>query len=137
MQLTENFSFEEMIFSATARLRKIDNNPDHIQAVNIKTLCEQILQPIRNKFGRALKITSGFRTEKLNRAVGGAKNSQHLKGEAADMVSDNNRELWNLICQMIEAGEIIVGQLIDEKNLRWIHISLPDSNHQNQILHLP
>ena len=136
MKLTENFTLEELIASPTATLKGINNSPDKSQIATLKRLCEEILQPIRNKFGRAIKITSGFRSERLNKAVRGASSSQHVNGEAADIVSEDNRALWNLICRMIKDGEIRVGQLIDEKNLRWIHISLPDSRHFNQILHL-
>ena len=81
-------------------------------------------------------MTSGFRSGKLNKAVRGSATSQHLKGEAADIVSDDNEGLWHLICEMILNGEIAVGQLIDERNLSWIHVSLPDGRHYNQILHL-
>lgn len=136
MQLTQNFSLQEMIYSPTANLRGINNTPGEAHLANLTQLCRKVLQPIRFRFQKPIKITSGFRSPKLNQVVGGAKTSQHLKGEAADIISDNNAELWDLICSMILNNEITVGQLIDEKNLRWIHISLPDSLHTNQILHL-
>ena len=136
MKLTENFTMEEICLSSIARNYGIDNIPDDIQSERLKRLCEEILQPIRNRYGKVIKITSGFRSEKLNNAVSGSKTSQHLKGEAADIICNNNSELWNLILNMIHDGEIKVGQLIDEKNLQWIHISLPNSRHINQILHL-
>lgn len=136
MKLTENFTMEEMCSSSIARIQGLPNSPDHIQAGRLKRLCEEILQPVRNKFGKAIIITSGFRSERLNKAVRGSKTSQHLSGEAADIVCCNNSELWDIICNMILQGEIKVGQLIDEKNLRWIHISLPNSRYTNQILHL-
>lgn len=136
MQLTENFTLEEMTFSSTAKIKGISNIPNPQEMLSLKRLCNEILQPIRSKFGNAITITSGFRSEKLNQAVRGSMSSQHVKGEAADIVSCDNKKLWDLICGMIRRGEINVGQLIDEKNLRWIHISLPDSTHYNQILHL-
>lgn len=136
MNLTQNFTLEEMVFSAKAILHKIDNTPNAQQVNNIKRLCVEILQPIRERLGEALKVTSGFRTPMLNNFIHGSVTSQHLTGEAADIVCSDNRRLWNIICEMIITGEISVGQLIDEKNLSWIHISLPDSRHHNQILHL-
>jgi len=78
----------------------------------------------------------------LNNAVGGAKSSQHCKGEAADIrsVSDSiqdNKELFNLILNMINKGEIKVGQLIDEYGYNWVHVSLPRVGKvNNQILHI-
>lgn len=125
-----------MIASSIAKLKGIDNIPNTQTTESLKRLCEEILQPIRNKFGKPITITSGYRSSVLNTAIGGSKSSQHIKGEAADIVCNDNRALWNLIYKMILNKEIRVGQLIDEKNLRWIHISLPDSTHCNQILHL-
>lgn len=135
MQITKNFSYEELINSATAKIKKIDNTPNEEQKQNLIKLAKEILQPIRDKFNKPITITSGFRSEKLNKAVRGSKTSQHLKGEAVDIISSNNKELWNLIVSMIKNNEIEVGQLINEKNLSWIHISLP-YNKKNQILRL-
>lgn len=136
MKLTTNFTLEELISSSIAQLKGIDNIPGEKEINNLKCLCEEILQPIRSKFGKPIKITSGFRSFTLNQAVKGSKTSQHLLGEAADIVCEDNKALWNLICNMILNHEIIVGQLIDERNLSWIHISLPSSVNRNRILHL-
>ena len=136
MNLSKNFTLEEFTASSTAKYRKINNIPDSESIKNLGNLCQKILQPIRDKFGKPIRITSGYRNKKLNHAVRGSSSSQHLKGEAADIISDNNKELWDVICAMLLNGEIAVGQLIDEKNLSWIHISLPIKGHYNQILHL-
>lgn len=136
MNLSENFTLEELTASYTARSRKINNTPDEMQIENLTRLCVEILQPIRNHWGNPLSVTSGFRSPELNRVVGGSVTSQHLKGEAADIISSDNRKLWKLITEMIKKGEIRVGQLIDEKNLSWIHISLPSGTRLNQTLRL-
>lgn len=137
MQITKNFSFEELTFSATARQKGIPNLPNPPQIENLRKLCEKVLQPVRDNFGAPITVTSGFRSTALNKAVGGASGSQHLKGEAADIICYDNRRLWNLMCRMVRDGEMHVGQLINEKNLKWIHVSLPDASHSNQIFHLP
>lgn len=134
--LSKNFTLEELTASATAKIRNIRNIPSPLHLLNLVRLCREVLQPIRDKYGKSIKVTSGYRSETLNKALGGVKTSQHLKGEAADITSADNHELWDIICKMILEGEISVGQLIDEKNLKWIHISVPDSGHRNQILHL-
>ena len=134
MKLSENFTLEEMISSSTASKRNIPNLPEHEQIANLRRLCIEILQPVRNAFGKPLTVTSGFRSQALNKAVGGSLSSQHLQGEAADLVSRDNKKLWSTIIGMIKSGEIEVGQLINEKNLKWIHISLPSERHHNQIL---
>ena len=80
----------------------------------------------------------GYRNPKVNRLVGGSSSSQHIKGEAADITvgsKDGNKKLFDMIVQMIEDKEISVGQLIDESDYKWLHISLP-YRKVNQILHL-
>lgn len=130
MKLSENFSLEEMVASNTAKAKKIDNTPNETVIKNLKHLCETVLQPIRNKYGETIKISSGYRCPKLNTAVGGAKTSKHQTGEAVDIQCSDNKKLWDLIVNMIKDGEITVGQLIDEKKLHWIHLS---SGNKNQI----
>ena len=142
MNFSKNFTYEEMIRSATASRLKIDNTPNKVQKEKLEQLANDILQPIRDKYGKPLIVTSAFRCEKLNKAVGGAKASQHCKGEAADIrsVSDSikdNKEIFDLIKSMMDKGEIKVGQLIDEYNYNWVHVSLPRiGKTNNQILHI-
>ena len=133
MKLSENFTLEEMVASATARKYGIINIPDKLQKENLRRLCVDILQPIRDRISLPIIVTSGFRSMKLNNAVGGSPSSQHLKGEAADIICVDNSQLWKIILDMIGKGEIKVGQLINEKNLSWIHISLPTDGKLNQI----
>lgn len=136
MKLSENFTLEELVASSTAKERNIPNVPDVEQIVNLCKLCIMVLQPIRDKLKTSIRVKSGFRSEALNKVVGGTATSQHLKGEAADIICNNNKLLWNTIVSMIQERKIVVGQLIDEKNLSWIHISLPTQRHNNQILRL-
>lgn len=84
MKLTENFSFEEFIASSTAERLCIDNMPDEEQQKNLCFLATQ-LQEVRTKFGSPIIVTSGFRSSRLNRKVGGLINSFHLRGLAADV----------------------------------------------------
>ena len=138
MKLSKNFSLNELIHSSTANYHKVDNIPDRWELENLKKLCHDILQPIRNKWGDSIFVTSGYRNPILNRLVGGASNSQHMLGEAADLTTgskSSNKKLFNMILQMIKDGEITVGQLISEKDYSWIHISLPYKK-VNQVLHL-
>lgn len=136
MKLSKNFTLEELIYSSTADARGIHNYPDNQSINNLKKLCIEILQPIRDKYGKPIYINSGYRNPALNRAMKGSQTSQHLTGSAADIDVANNKELWDVIVKMIENGEITVGQLIDEKKLSWIHISLPTPYKKNQILKL-
>lgn len=139
MKLSNNFKLEELIESSTAIHYKINNYPSPTEIDNLRKLCETILQPIRDKFGKAIYVTSGYRNPILNRKVKGSPSSQHIKGEAADITSIDNRMLWDMIVEMINNKEITVGQLIwecgDEESPDWIHISLPYKK-TNEILYL-
>lgn len=138
---TKNFSYDELIASATAKRLGIDNTPSYEEKEKLRKLAIEILQPIRDKWKGVIVVNSAYRSEALNKAVGGVKNSQHRLGEAADIKvggKDKNKKLFNLIYKMISTGELKVGQLIDEYNFQWIHVSLPRNNGKpnNQILHI-
>lgn len=141
MDISKNFTLRELARSATADRLGIDNSPSKAITANLQELCQTVLQPIRDKWGEPIIVTSGYRCPKLNAAVGGAKASQHMLGQAADIhsVSDkvsDNYKLFEVIRQMVEKGEIKVGQLIDEYGYNWIHVSTPHLKHNNQIKHI-
>ena len=104
---------------------------------HIKELAE-LLQKIRDKYGYPINVNSGYRCLALNNAVGGSKTSQHVIGQAADIVATGGRtnaHLFNVIKEMIDSGEIQVGQLIWEYGTKqepnWVHVSLPYSKVNN------
>ena len=138
MRLSDNFTLEEMVRSTTAEAKGIKNIPSQDEIENLKELAVNVLQPIRDKYGKPIYINSGYRCPQLNRAVGGVNNSQHLcqRGAAADIRSEDNKELWDLIVGMVDNKEIEVDQLIDESNLSWIHISYNKGKNRKQILML-
>ena len=138
MNITLNFTREELVASATATRLKIDNTPSKDEEIKLSHLASFILQPLRDRYGKPIRISSGYRCKALNKAVNGVPTSQHLKGEAADINNGvaENKKIFHLAKQMIDEGQLEVGQLIDEKGFSWIHISLPDKKHRNQILHL-
>lgn len=136
MRLSKDFTLEEFTSSSIAKRFSIPNIPGPEQISNMQRLCNDILQPIRDRLVSPIRVTSGFRSRELNKKAGGSKTSQHILGQAADIVCFDNRRLWHLIASMIEKGEITVGQLINERNLSWIHISLPYPGKKNQIFSL-
>lgn len=139
-QFTKNFSYDELIASATAKRLGLDNTPSPEEKEKLRKLAEDILQPIRDRWRSPIVVNSAFRSEAVNKAVGGVPTSQHRLGEAADIKvggKDRNKKLFKAIYNMISKGEIKVGQLIDEYNYQWIHVSLPRTNKpNNQILHI-
>jgi uncharacterized protein YcbK (DUF882 family) len=141
MNITKNFTLEELTKSATADRLKINNEPAEQELNNLLVLCRDILQPIRDAYGKTIIVSSGYRCAKLNKAVGGSKTSQHVKGEAADIhtTSDtkaSNKALFELILDMVQKDKITVGQLINEYDYNWIHVSLPTKEHKNQIFNI-
>ena len=136
MYITTNFTLEELYKSSTSSKLGINNVPNKDVSNNLMILAVKILQPLREAYGKPITVTSGYRSLELNKAVKGSSTSQHLKGEAADLVTDNNKKLFEVAKRLIDEGKIKVGQLIDEYNYKWIHISLPNNKHNNQILHL-
>lgn len=111
MNITSNFTREELIASATARKLKIDNTPNKEQEAKLYLLAYYILQPIRDEYKKPIKISSGFRCPELNKAVNGVKTSQHLKGEASDLNNgvSENKKIFDIASKLIKQGKIEVG----------------------------
>lgn len=133
------FSIEELCASDTARRRGIDNTPDAAKRQKLQTLIEQLLDPIRAVWRNPITVNSGYRSPKLNAAVGGVSTSQHLRGEAADIsvrTPAENKRLFDKIVELQKDGRIAFDQLIDESGYKWIHISYRAGANRNQILHL-
>jgi len=109
MNLSRNFTLSELTKSDTAIRKGINNNPNAEQIEKLKALCENILQPVRDHFGR-VKITSGFRSEELCLAIGSSVNSQHAKAEAADFecIGVDNAELFDWIKNNLTPDQLIL-----------------------------
>ena len=140
------FSIGELCRSNVADLKGIPNHANTYQKMNLEKLILRVLDPIRSLYGKPIYVNSGFRCEKLNELVGGAKNSSHLQGKAADITAGNpkeNKKLWDVIMFLFQEGDIEFDQLINEKPVyvkdvgdcpSWIHISYNEDNNRGQIL---
>ena len=127
------FSIEELIRSAKAKELGIDNTPTEDVIANLTMLVENVLDKARIGIGAPIIVNSGYRCEELNKAVGGKKNSQHKKGEAADITtgtSYGNMCLFNFIKDNLEFD-----QLIDEKHYQWVHVSFRKGRNRQEVLH--
>ena len=133
------FSISELTASATARREGIDNTPTESAYHLLNVLVEQLLDPIREVWGKPIVVSSGYRCKELNALVGGVKNSHHLLGCAADLIAgsrDDHRRLFRMIVQMQQEGKLRFTQLIAEDNYRWLHISYVPSDLRCQVLEL-
>ena len=135
MKTPKYFDLEELLYSSTALNKKIQNLPSWTIVENLNRLATEILDVVREEYGSAVYVSSGYRSDKLNAAVNGSKTSQHRKGEAADIYAKDTKRLFEVCKRLIDEGRISVGQLIDENNYSWVHISLPTLKENNQILH--
>jgi hypothetical protein len=129
-------TIEELIKSDTAKSNKISNIPSSWEKDCLIALIENVLDPLREAYGKPIIVTSGLRCEKLNNLVKGAKTSQHRFGQAADIRSkedtkEENKKLFDLIIKL----NLPFDQLIDEKTYSWIHISF-SKKPRKQVLHL-
>jgi hypothetical protein len=128
MRLSDNFTLEEMCATGTG----IDNTPTQTEIKNISELVKNVLQPLRNEVGQ-IHINSGFRSQNVNKMVGGVPSSQHTTGEAADISGSDNAKIFNTI-----RSKFIFDQLIweggNDNQPSWIHVSYKSQGNREEVL---
>ena len=129
------FSIGELCRSNVADLKGIPNHPNTYQKMNMEKLIRNVLDPLRFKFGKPIYVNSGFRCATLNELIGGARNSQHMDGKAADITSGNKKDN-KVIFELAQSMGLEFDQLINENQFSWIHISYKEDNNRNQVLSL-
>lgn len=131
------FTMAELTASQVAKRKGIDNTPTAQAKACLTALVSNLLDPLRERWGSPLVVTSGYRCAKLNRAVGGATRSQHIKGQAADLrtMSDTRAANKRLFEFVIKSG-LPYDQLIDEYDYNWVHVSFVQGANRRQILHV-
>jgi len=137
MNLSANFTLKELIKSDTATRLGLDNTPDEATIENLKLLCENVLQPVREHFGKPVTINSGYRSPESNAAVGGSKTSDHCKGQACDLEIDGlpNPELAQWIMDNLDYTQLILEFYTQgQPNSGWVHVSYDPNNLKKQEL---
>lgn len=134
MNLTENFTLEEMYKSTTAIRLGIDNTPSDIVIKNLLQLCKKVLQPLRDHMDESIRVSSGYRSPELNKKIGGSKSSQHCLGQAADIsCGERTAELYHYI-----KNNLIFDQLIwefgNDDNPDWVHVSYSTTRNRKECL---
>ena len=136
-KISKNFTLEEFTASETAKAKGIRNNPGQSDVVNLCALVHNVLQPLRTAMGEPIKIGSGYRSLALNKAVGGVSNSQHMRGEAADLCIDGDLKKGKRWFEWIKAN-CDFDQIILEHNAKgsyWVHVSYrADGKNRKQVI---
>ena len=136
-QLTANFSLHELTKSETALRMGFDNAPDAEATENLRLLCEKVLQPVRDHYGKGVKVNSGFRSPESNAAVGGSKTSDHCLGRAADIEIPGvpNAELAQWIMDNLDYTQLILEFYTPGiPDSGWVHVSYDPDNLKKQEL---
>ena len=136
MQLSKNFSLEEMERSQTAQRMGIKNKAGSGEIKNLTDLCYNVLEPCRAKFDKPIRISSGYRSEELCVAIGSKKTSQHALGMAVDMEipSESNLKVALWLQNNVDFDQLILEYYTGEANSGWIHVSFHEGNNRKQVL---
>ena len=137
MRLSQNFTLAEMIKSQTAERKGINNNPNEDNIENLQRLCEHILQPVRDHYGKVVSVSSGFRSPELCVAIGSSNTSQHASGQAADfeIYGVSNKELADYIADNLDFDQLILEYWKpEEPNSGWVHCSYKKEGNRKQLL---
>ena len=136
MQLSKNFSLEEMERSQTAQRMGIKNKAGSGEIKNLTDLCYNVLAPCRAKFDKPIRISSGYRSEELCVAIGSKKTSQHALGMAVDMEipSESNLKVALWLQNNVDFDQLILEYYTGEANSGWIHVSFHEGNNRKQVL---
>lgn len=129
------FTVAEFVRSETADRLAIDNRLPKELLPNVQALINNVLDPLREAYGKPITINSGYRSQALNKAVKGSATSDHMKGCAADITGGSPKENKRLFYLIQELG-LPFKQLIDEKNFAWVHVSYQEGVNRKQILAL-
>ncbi len=131
-QISKHISFDEATLSNTALRAKIDNTPTPEVLESMKHVAENLFEPLREWYGKPIRINSFYRSPKLNKLVKGSPTSQHVKGEAIDISAGSkleNKKLFDYIKDNLQFD-----QVINEYDFTWVHISLKKSGNRKQVL---
>jgi hypothetical protein len=136
MNLSPKVSLLSATKSDTAIRLGIDNTPNEAQLENMKRVSDKVIEPILSHFPMAF-VSSFFRSEKLNKKIGGAKNSQHMTGEAVDIDSPDNKanlDIFNFVKDYLTFDQLILEAPDASGVPSWVHISLKEKDNRGQIL---
>ena len=138
MNLSKNLTLKEVTKSDTAIRKGVSNEPNAEQLENLKVLANEVFQKIRDHFGVPIKVTSGFRSEALNKLIKGSKTSDHMRGCAIDIDMDGTPDITNAQVFNFIKDNLTFRQLIwefgDNNNPDWVHVAYVKGDNKKQVL---
>lgn len=129
--LSKNFTLQELTVTGS----NLPNVPTSAEINHLQALVTNVLQPLRDIYGKPIKINSGYRSQAVNKAIGGATNSQHLTGEAADLDAADNAAIFLLIRQQLPFDQLI-WEGGDDHQPAWVHVSFSNTHNRKQVLRM-
>lgn len=136
MKLSKNLSLAEVVRSETAKRLSIDNNPTKEHIENLKAIAENVFQPVRDHFKTPIHVSSGYRSEELNRAIRGSKTSMHMQGCALDLDMDftsvSNKDIFDYIKDNLDFDTLIWE--FGEESPNWVHVSYREGKNRKQVI---
>ena len=138
-KISDNISYKEATYSATAKRLGIKNKPEKEHIENMELIAEKIFQPLRKWVGEPIRINSFYRSEELNSRIGGAISSAHKDGLAMDLDSfggKTNLEIFHYIKDNLDFDVLINEYPNDEGEPKWIHVSWNKKKNRKQVLEI-
>jgi zinc D-Ala-D-Ala carboxypeptidase len=138
LRISKHISYKEATQSQTATRKGISNDPDAYQLQNMQLLAEKVFEPLREHFGVPIAINSFFRSQKLNKAIGGAAGSQHTQGRAIDIDDTlggvSNKQMFDYIKNHLDFDQLI-WEFGDNNNPAWVHVSyVSETENRRRVL---
>jgi len=136
-KLSANFSLHELTKSEIALRLNLDNTPGEAEIESLRLLCEKVLQPVRDHFGKGVKVNSGYRSPESNAAVKGSKTSDHCFGRAADIEIPGvaNADLAQWIMDNLDYNQLILEFYTPGiPDSGWVHVSYNPADLRKQEL---
>ena len=143
-KISPHISYKEATRSDTAKRLGISNAPNEEHLVRMRLLAKKVFEPLRKHFNVPIYISSFFRSAALNKAIKGAKSSQHMKGEAMDIDADvydgvmysgiTNKYIFDYIKDNLELDQLILEDVSKEGTGGWVHVSYKRTGNRNQVL---
>jgi zinc D-Ala-D-Ala carboxypeptidase len=138
--LTSHFTLAEMVKSQVASRKCIHNSPPPAAITNLRSLCVNVLEPLRQHYGRPVIVSSGYRSALLNAAINGTPSSQHIRGQAADVevLGVPNPEVWDWLQRNVVFDQLILEHCLPEDPFSgWVHVSYSSTKNRKAAFRLP